>query len=227
MPSYRLLLTAALCALPALAAEHVVLQNGFRIEADRHEESGTLVRVHTSTGVLEIPRETVAAYEPVEAVARPAAPAPVTPPTTPAAVTAQAAPEIKRTQSPRELVLEAAARHGLPPEFVAAVAAQESGFRTDALSPKGAIGVMQLMPGTAAQLGANPHDPQQNIEAGTRLLKELLLKYQHHDNQVLLALAAYNAGEGAVARYKGVPPYRETRNYVSRIVRKYQGQQAK
>jgi soluble lytic murein transglycosylase-like protein len=79
---------------------------------------------------------------------------------------------------------------------------------------------MQLMPGTARQLGVDPHDVEQNIEGGTRLLRELLLKYKNDPHQLAKALAAYNAGPGAVARYGGVPPYRETQNYIRRIFRR-------
>ncbi|MCX6638674.1 MAG: lytic transglycosylase domain-containing protein, partial [Acidobacteria bacterium] len=89
---------------------------------------------------------------------------------------------------------------------------------TGAISPKGAIGVMQLMPQTAAGLAANPFDPAENIEAGARLLRDLLVKY---DGSAQLALAAYNAGSGAVDRHRGVPPYRETQLYVDRVIRDY------
>jgi len=101
------------------------------------------------------------------------------------------------------------------------VAATESAYQPRAVSPKGAVGVMQLMPQTAAQLGADPHDLRQNIEAGTRLLRDLLLKYQNTPNPVRRALAAYNAGAGAVERYNGVPPYRETLTYVERVIERY------
>ena len=87
--------------------------------------------------------------------------------------------------------------------------------------PKGAIGLMQLMPETARQLGANPKDPKQNVEAGVRYLSGLLLKYQNDEYQVRKAVAAYNAGPAAVDRYKGVPPYRETIDYVERVIRQW------
>jgi soluble lytic murein transglycosylase-like protein len=124
-----------------------------------------------------------------------------------------------KAQDAKAMLREAARRSGLPPEFVESVARVESGLRQDAVSPKGAIGVMQLMPGTAKTLGADPHDAAQNIDAGTRLLRELLLKY---DGDVIKALAAYNAGEGAVERYQGMPPYNETRWYVKKVIDGYQ-----
>ena len=92
--------------------------------------------------------------------------------------------------------------------------AAESGYRKQAISPKGAIGLMQLMPGTAQTLHADPLDPAQNADAGVRYLRDLLQKY---DGKLWHALAAYNAGPGAVDKYNGVPPYRETINYVKRI----------
>ena len=111
--------------------------------------------------------------------------------------------------------------NGLRPEFVRSVAAVESAYRTAAISPKGAIGLMQLMPATAAELGANPHDPLQNADAGARYLRQLLLKYKDTPDPVRLALAAYNAGPGAVDKYRNIPPYRETQQYVERVLRKY------
>ena len=124
-----------------------------------------------------------------------------------------------KTTDPRILVHEAAVRNSLPPAFVASVAKVESAMKQSAVSPKGAIGVMQLMPGTALALNADPHDTQQNIDAGTRLLRELLVKY---DGDVVKALAAYNAGPGAVDKYAGLPPYRETQDYVNKVIRDYQ-----
>jgi soluble lytic murein transglycosylase-like protein len=131
-----------------------------------------------------------------------------------------AAPQVAE-KSVQELVTEAALRYGLPPELVHGVAQAESAYRASAVSPRGAIGVMQLMPETARKLDADPTNPVQNIDAGTRLLRELLLRYEGSGNGVRRALAAYNAGEGAVERYGGVPPYRETQGYVERVIGLY------
>jgi soluble lytic murein transglycosylase-like protein len=119
------------------------------------------------------------------------------------------------------MVEQAALRNGLRPEFVRSVAASESAFRTNAVSPKGALGLMQLMPGTAAQLGVNAQDPSQNAHGGAMYLRQLLEKYKGKPDAVRLALAAYNAGPGAVAKYGAVPPYRETQQYVNRVVNRY------
>jgi soluble lytic murein transglycosylase-like protein len=113
------------------------------------------------------------------------------------------------------LIEENAAVHGVSPHLVRAVIQQESAFDPNAVSHKGAMGLMQLMPQTAADLGViNPYNPSENIRGGVRYLKGLLEKFRQN---VELALAAYNAGPSAVQKYGTVPPYRETRNYVSRI----------
>ena len=206
------LLALTLAGSPAFGGEYVVFSSGLKLRADRHEQSGGMIRLFYNGGVTEVPEKLVSEFEeedlvtpePVAAVIQPV----VKPDTTaPAAF------------SPREMVRDAARRSGLPPEFVESVAQIESGFRPDAVSPKGALGVMQLMPGTAKTLGADPHDTAQNIDAGTRLLRELLLKY---DGDVVKALAAYNAGEGAVDKYQGMPPYNETRWYVKKVIDAYQ-----
>ena len=132
-------------------------------------------------------------------------------------------PEPPKAAEPREVIAEMAAQYGLPEKFVSSVARTESAYRTNAISPKGAIGVMQLMPGTAKDLGVDPTDVRQNIEGGTKLLRNLLVQYQNDPDQVRKALAAYNAGPGAVAKYGGVPPYRETQQYVEKVLKNYQG----
>jgi soluble lytic murein transglycosylase-like protein len=209
------LVLAAALALPAWGGEFAVLTNGFRLRADRHEVAGSVIRLVLGGAVTELPAGQVSGFEPDD-YAPP--PPPVTPAPTPAAG------ESARPTDPRELVRQAADRHGLPPEFVQSVARAESGYRTAAVSPKGAIGVMQLMPKTAASLDANPFDPAENIEAGVRLLRDLLVKY---DGSTHRALAAYNAGSGAVDKYQGVPPYRETQLYVDRVVGDFLRQKAR
>jgi soluble lytic murein transglycosylase-like protein len=110
------------------------------------------------------------------------------------------------------MVEAAAARYGLAPELLDTVARQESDYRADAISPAGAIGIMQLMPATARSFGVDPHDPAASLNAGAAYLRAQLDRF---DGRIDLALAAYNAGPAAVARYAGVPPYRETRAYVA------------
>jgi len=117
----------------------------------------------------------------------------------------------------------ASARYGMDPRLGRAVARTESGFRAGAISPKGAIGPMQLMPGTARDLGVNPRDPRQNIDGGMRHLRDLIDKYGGDTEK---ALAAYNAGEGAVQRFGGVPPYPETQAYVKKILGQLSSQRA-
>ncbi len=205
-------LALAVAVSPLFGGEYVVFSSGLRLHAERHEQNEGVIRLFRSGGVIEVPATLVAGFEQEETVPTP--PAPVSQP----AVTASD-PQPPSHQDPRALVREAARRSGLPAEFVESVAQIESGFRPDAVSPKGAIGVMQLMPGTARMMGADPSDTAQNIDAGTRLLRELLLKY---DGDVVKALAAYNAGEGAVDRYQGLPPYNETRWYVKKVIDAYQ-----
>ncbi|HET7695017.1 MAG TPA: lytic transglycosylase domain-containing protein [Vicinamibacterales bacterium] len=115
-----------------------------------------------------------------------------------------------------DLIVENATQHALHPDFVRAVIQAESAFNPRARSVKGAMGLMQLMPGTAAQYGVtDAFDPVQNVKAGVAYLKSLLVRF---GNDISLALAAYNAGPKAVERYgNAVPPYKETRNYVSKI----------
>lgn len=204
MPVRSVLLLMA--ASQVFGAEYAVLATGFRIRAERLEKVGALVRLYGSSGACtEVAASEVVAYEKDDYVPPPPAPA-----------SAPAPPPAAAPLSIPQMIDRAAERHGLPRELIHGVAKAESGYRQDAVSPKGALGVMQLMPATAAALGADPTDPEQNIEAGTRLLSDLLVKYNGSPS---LALAAYNAGSGAVDRHGDVPPYRETRTYVERVLR--------
>jgi len=121
----------------------------------------------------------------------------------------------------RDLVHRVSTEQGVDPRLVHALVTVESGYEPRAVSPKGALGLTQLMPATAKRLHvANPFDPEQNVRAGVRELQRLIDRYA---GDLPRALAAYNAGEGAVDRYRGVPPYRETRGYVQRILSLYYG----
>lgn len=211
----RLLLSLSLIC-PAFAGEYAVLHTGFRLYADAHEQVGDLVRLRTGASSMDVPAKDIAAFE-VEEYVRPVPPPPPAPAAT-ATVTPDIAPQ---RATPEELLAGAATIHGLRPEFVRSVAAVESAYRASAVSPKGAIGLMQLMPGTAKDLGVNPNNPAENAEGGARYLKGLLLRYAGTKDPVRLALAAYNAGPGAVDRYGNIPPYRETQAYVEKVLRKY------
>ena len=113
------------------------------------------------------------------------------------------------------LIKEAAARYQVDPRLVAAVAQTESGGNQEAISPAGAVGVMQLMPETAAGLGVNPYDKRQNIEGGAKYLRQMMDTF---GGDVQKAVAAYNAGPQAVKEYNGIPPYRETQDYVNKVL---------
>ncbi len=118
-----------------------------------------------------------------------------------------------------EVVNTASAAYHLDPDLVTSVIHAESGFNSHAVSPKGARGLMQLMPGTASQLGVHDaFDPEANVRGGSQYLRELL---EHYNFDLVKALAAYNAGPERVEKYRGVPPFRETRAYVARIVHEY------
>lgn len=117
------------------------------------------------------------------------------------------------------LILSAAARHGVDPLLVAAIVQAESSFDSEAVSPRGALGLMQMMPTTAEQLGvADAYDPSQNLDAGVSYLAYLLRRF---DDDLVLALAGYNAGPGAVDRFGGLPPFRETRGFTNSVLRVY------
>jgi soluble lytic murein transglycosylase-like protein len=206
-----LLLTAG----AASAGEYALLSSGARMHVDRHELDGARVRLYNSTGYIEMPASNVTGFEVDEPPAL--APALVPEALPPPPVVAPPA------RSPVELADAAADKYGLPRLLVRSVMAAESGFQLDAVSPKGAIGLMQLMPATAQDLGVDPHDPAQNVDAGVRYLRDLLNRY---DGGLWRALAAYNAGPGAVDKYHWVPPYQETINYVSRIDKAFKAGEA-
>ena len=209
----RLVLTAALlAAAPAARAEIALLANGQTFKVDRHRADGDLVWLSLrSGGEIALPAGHVRGYVPDEVVEEVEKAA--------ALALAKAGPGADL----RKLATEAAQRHGLDPELVLAVAGVESAFQVRAVSPKGAQGLMQLMPGTARDLGVtDPLDPAANLDGGTRYLRDLIAKY---NGDLTKALAAYNAGPGAVARHQGVPPYRETQDYVKKVLRRYRPQE--
>jgi soluble lytic murein transglycosylase-like protein len=210
----------ALAAIPCLAADSAVLRNGFAIRHERRQVIGTITRLYTTTdnsSFVDIPTAEIDHFEalPVETVPLQAGkddpishlhlrPAPR---------------DVEPAVDLNEVVKTASWTYHLDPDLVNSVIRAESGFNVRAVSPKGAQGLMQLMPRTASQLGVqNVFNPQANVEGGTRYLRELLERY---DFDLVKALAAYNAGPQRVEQYGGVPPYYETKAYVARIVRDY------
>ena len=206
--SFAVLATAA----PA-AAEIVFLQSGRTLSVKGHRFDGdSIVLSLRSGGEVTCDRTLVDKILPDEVPY---------PEPTPAPAAAQApAPQPLRlleAATPYSEIISAMSRaHGVDPILVSALIRVESNYRPRARSPKGAMGLMQLMPSTARLYKVrNPFDPKSNIEAGIKHLKSLIERF---DDDMELVLAAYNAGEGAVKKFKGIPPYRETRTYVSRIL---------
>jgi soluble lytic murein transglycosylase-like protein len=197
-------------AAPLRGAEHITLRNGFDLICDHREAAGDHVRLYmTATGpnFMEVSGADIASSEFV------ALPAPKDPPT--ASVTATPASPPTPAEI-HEMAAKAGAAHDLDVELLASVIRAESNGDVHAVSRAGARGLMQLMPSTASKLGvADSFRADQNINGGTEYLNSLLERY--HDN-LALALAAYNAGPAAVDKYRGIPPYRETRLYVARII---------
>jgi soluble lytic murein transglycosylase-like protein len=207
---FLLLWTAA----TAFAGEYAILASGVRLHADRHELDGARVRLYSGSGFTEFAAAEIRTFEPEETIPAPT-PAPVSPP--PLVV------PVPRLPSPLELADAAADKYGLPRVLIRSMMAAESGFEAQAVSPKGAIGLMQLMPSTAQDFGADPYDPVQNVDAAARYLRDLLDKYH---GGLRHALAAYNAGPAVVDKYNGVPPFRETINYIYRIEKAYKADPA-
>lgn len=195
------------CATPA-QAELVFFATGRTMSVKSHRAEGdSLVLTLRAGGEIVCDASTVARITPDEVPY----PEPEAPQPAPAPIQADA------TAVPYgEIIDRVAAEQGVNAKLVRALVQVESAYQPRARSPKGAMGLMQLMPSTARQYSlADPYDPASNIEAGIKHLKSLL---QRFPKSIALALAAYNAGEGAVTRFNGIPPYAETRNYVSRIL---------
>lgn len=205
----RKLLTISAMALLATALharETAVLRGGFTISHDHHELRGAMTRLFLSQSeqeYVDVETQNIVSFEKEE-------PAPEIP-----------APRFTGPPSPdlNQIIEEAARKNQLDSDFVRAVIRAESRGNANAVSRKGARGLMQLMPQTAASMGVkNSFDPNQNVGAGTKYLRELLARYH---NDPIRALAAYNAGAGRVQQYQGVPPYRETRAYVAGVIRDF------
>jgi soluble lytic murein transglycosylase-like protein len=212
----------ALSPWGAMAAEHVTLTNGFAVDCVRHEALGEtgMVRLYpvsaSSSTYMDVPVGAVRSVEPLMDV--PVAAAPAGSVETHISEARCGAPGSVACSVGR-LLVDAGARHHIDVDLLAAVVKAESGGQVRAVSRVGAQGLMQLMPGTAAGLGVkDAFKADENIAGGTEYLDRLLTRY--HDD-VALALAAYNAGPGAVDRWHGVPPYRETRAYVARIITEF------
>jgi hypothetical protein len=233
-----------LLARPATAAELAILRNGFSIRHEHRLVMGTNTRLFLAaddSSFTDVPTEEITGYErdltlPVPLPAPADAHASISVPFGSAkAESANSWPaksgsaksgsaksgSAKFVPAPalNQVVNSASAAYHLDPDLVNSVIHAESGFNSHAVSPKGARGLMQLMPGTANQLGVNDaFDPQANVTGGSRYLRELLERYNF---DLVKALAAYNAGPQRVEQYRGVPPFRETRAYVARIVHEY------
>ena len=208
-------------AVPA-RAELVFFATGRSLSVKTHRTEGTSL-VLTLRGGGEVVCESglIVRIEPDE-VPYPEPPADPEPAQSPEGAGASASDRIRPGAAAPylELIDRVATKEGVDARLVHAVIEVESGYRPNARSPKGAMGLMQLMPATARQYAVrNPYDPTANVEAGTRHLKSLLARFP-----VALALAAYNAGDAAVERSGGIPPFAETRNYVSRILQILGGQ---
>lgn len=225
------LASAAALGPVARASEHVTLRNGFEVDCQRRVEMGDRVRLYMTATNASVPgaatHRTTAAVEASEAnyleVAADAVLRVETIPDPPAA----APPVRANTLMPgtlsgaemHEMLARAGSAHSIDADLLASVVRAESGGQVRAVSRTGARGLMQLMPETATELGvADAFVPEQNISGGTAYLDALLTRY--HDN-LALALAAYNAGPAAVAKWHGIPPYAETRAYVARVIREF------
>jgi hypothetical protein len=228
---FVILAMGIVCSLPCWAGEMAVLRNGFSIRHERREVIGDLTRLYVTadgSSYVDVPTAEIEHFEEAADLASDFGPRASTRPQTAGLdvncrATAFVGSPRPDCQSPQldlnEVVNAASGRYRLDPDLVSSVIKAESGFNVRAVSPKGAQGLMQLMPDTASKLGVpNAFDPQANVEGGTRYLRELLERYNF---DLVKALAAYNAGPLRVEQYGGVPPYHETRAYVARIVKDF------
>jgi hypothetical protein len=198
----------------------VTLKNGFEVDCARRETVGDKVRLYLAgkgavsaddSNYLEVAADSIIRVEMVTETSEPVVAVKM-----PGPVTIMTAPT---KEEMHEMLAHAGEKHNIDEDLLASVVRAESGGQVRAVSRTGARGLMQLMPGTASAMGVNDSfRPEQNISGGTAYLDSLLTRY--HDN-VALALAAYNAGPGAVDKYHGVPPYRETQEYVARVIREF------
>ena len=203
--SARILSVLLLCASAGcFAKEQVCLRSGFCLQADSHTQTQDNFQFRIASGVVEFPAVEIARIEALP-----------TPPESPIAQRAQAKPDS------RSLLQEAANAEYVDADFVRSVAKIESGYSQEAISKKGAIGLMQIMPATAKELGIDASLAQENARGGAKYLRSLLLRYNGNS---ALALAAYNAGPGAVQHFGGVPPFEETRRYIVKVTREYDRQ---
>lgn len=193
----------AFAAGPATrTAYDLTLKNGFTIHHYRREIVGSQTRLYIDdTNYVDVPTSEISDITESQESVTPAA------------------PEFQKRADLNRVVAAASDKTQIDPDLITSVIHAESAFNPKAVSPKGAQGLMQLMPGTAARLGlTDAFDPSANVNAGTQYLRELLLQY-HGD--IAKALAAYNAGPLRVQQYHGVPPYRETRAYVAQIIKEF------
>jgi soluble lytic murein transglycosylase-like protein len=207
---FAVALTAALVSLPAWSAQIAILHNGFSVPHERHVPMGAVTRLYLSAddkGYVDVATADIDHFEDDLSV----------PAEKPDPLSQLTTPPPKPTLN--DVVTATGFQHRVDPDLISSVIHAESNFNPRARSPKGAQGLMQLMPQTAQKLGvADAYDSQANVDGGTRYLKQLLELY-HYD--LVKALAAYNAGPQRVSRYRGVPPYRETQLYIRKIILDY------
>ena len=198
-------------AIPA-RADYAVLANGFRLKVERQEILGSQVRLFIpGGGFVDVGVSEVRSYEKEQ-------------PSGEEEVTSHVPPAPAAPQD-RDPVKSAGFQQGLDPVLLKSMIAEESNFNPRAVSPKGAVGLMQLMPTTAASLGVkNLFSAFENVQAGALYVRTLLERYQ---GDLAKALAAYNAGPATVDRYQGIPPYAETQNYVRRVIQRFNDEKTK